>query len=112
MPAPEPEPTPAPPPKKASPAPKPVEKAKPKPPPPKKAEPDKVKETPKTEKRPRGSRLGSDFLQGIEKERPPKSTSPTPPAETMSSTKVASLNAELDRQLNLNWKPPTASDAE
>src|SRR3546814_364193 len=72
MPAPEPEPTPAPPPKKASPAPKPVEKAKPKPSPPKKAEPEKVKEKPKTEKRPRGSRLGSDFLKGIETERPTK----------------------------------------
>src|SRR3546814_16336458 len=90
MPAPEPEPTPAPPPKKASPAPKPVEKAKPKPSPTKKAEPEKVKEKPKTDKRPRGSRLGSDFLKGIETERPTKSTSTTPPAEKMSSHQVAS----------------------
>src|SRR3546814_4474483 len=89
-----------------------LEKAKPKPSPPKKAEPEKVKEKPKTEKRPRGSRLGSDFLKGIETERPTKSTSTTPPAEKMSSTQVASLNAEIYRQLKPHWKPPSGADAE
>lgn len=94
----EPEPTPAP-------APKPAEKAKPKPAPPKKAEA-------KPEKQARGSRLGSDFLKGIDTERPTKSTATTPPATKMSSVQVASLNAEIYRQLKPFWKPPSGADAE
>src|SRR3546814_2708241 len=41
-----------------------------------------------------------------------KSTSTTPPAEKMSSTQVASLNAEIYRQLKPHWKPPSGADAE
>lgn len=108
----EPEPTPAPPPKKAAPAPKPAEKAKPKPAPPKKAEPEKAKAKPEPDKRARGSRLGSDFLKGIETERPTKATATTPPAEKMSSAQVASLNAEIRRQLKPHWKAPTGADVE
>ena len=94
----DPEPTPAP-------APKPAEKAKPKPAPPKKA-------AAAPEKRARGSRLGSDFLKGIDTERPTRSTATTPPATKMSSVQVASLNAEIYRQLKPFWRPPSGADAE
>lgn len=95
----EPEPTPAP-------APKPVEKAKPKPAPPKQAA------KPEPKKQARGSRLGADFLKGIDTERPTRSTATTPPATKMSSVQVASLNAEIYRQLKPYWKPPSGADAE
>lgn len=107
-----PEPAPAPPPKQAAPAPKPAEKAKPKPAPPKKAAPEKAKPKAEPEKQPRGSRLGADFLRGIETERPTKATADTPPATKMSSAQVASLNAEIRRQLKPHWKAPTGADAE
>ena len=95
----EPEPTPAP-------APKPAEKAKPKPAPPKQAA------KPAPEKQARGSRLGADFLKGIDTERPTRSTATTPPATKMNNVQVASLNAEIYRQLKPYWKPPSGADAE
>ena len=95
----EPEPTPAP-------APKPAEKAKPKP-----ASPKQAAE-PEPKKQARGSRLGADFLKGIDTERPTRSTATTPPATKMSSVQAASLNAEIYRQLKPYWKPPSGADAE
>lgn len=109
---PEPEPRPAPPPKEAAPAPRPAEKARPKPTPVKKAEPEKARPKAEPEKRPRGSRLGADFLKGIDTERPTRATADTPPATKMSSAQVASLNAEIRRQLKPHWKAPTGADAE
>lgn len=109
---PEPEPLPAPPPKETAPAPKPAPKAKPKPTPPKKAVAEAPKPKAEPEKKPRGSRLGADFLKGIQTERPTKATADTPPATKMSSAQVASLNAEIRRQLKPHWKAPTGADAE
>lgn len=107
------EPTPAPPKIEPTPAPKPAEKAKPKPAPPKKSEarPQPAKAKPQPEKRARGSRLGDNFLKGIQTERQ-TGTAVTPPAEKMSSAQVASLNAEIYRQLKPFWKPPSGADAE
>lgn len=109
----EPEPQPLPPPRKveSAPAPQPVKKAPRKPAPPKKAEAPAPKAKPKPEERARASRLGSDFLKGIETERQ-TGTAVTPPAEKMSRTQVASLNAEIYRQLKPFWKPPSGADAE
>ncbi|MBK5263948.1 MAG: cell envelope biogenesis protein TolA [Alphaproteobacteria bacterium] len=111
--SPEPAPLPAPPqPKQAAPAPKPTKQARPKPTPPKQSESSKAQAKPKADKRARGSLLGSDFLKGIQTERPTKATATTPPAEKMSSSQVASLNAVIYRQLKPFWKPPSGADAE
>ena len=109
---PKPEPLPPPPPKETAPAPKPSAKAKPKPTPPKKAEAEAAKPKAEPEKRARGSRLGADFLKGIQTERPTKATADAPPATKLSSAQAASLNAEIRRQLKPHWKAPTGADAE
>ncbi|HKX21980.1 MAG TPA: cell envelope biogenesis protein TolA [Rhizorhapis sp.] len=110
----EPEPVPAPP-KKAepAPAPKPAEKVKPKPAPPKKSEarPEAPKAKPKPEKQARGSRLGDDFLKGIQTERS-TGTAVTPPAQKMSSAQVASLNAVISSQIYPHLRLPSGADVE
>jgi hypothetical protein len=93
----EPEPTPAP-------APKAAEKAKPKPKPPKQTA------KPEPKKQARGSRLGADFLKGIDTERPTRSTATTPPATKMSSVQVASLNEIIREQITRHLRLPSGAD--
>lgn len=129
-PAPEPEPeaTPAPPPPKPAPAKREVARAKPTPPaPPKQADakPAPRKEAPEAAKpapataakgkaeQSRGSRLGSDFLKGIETEAPPRPARPSPaPAATLGPQQKAALDAEIRRQLRPHWRPPSGADAD
>lgn len=108
----EPEPVPAPP-KKAepAPAPKPAEKAKPAPPKKSETKPQPPKAKAQPEKRQRGSRLGSDFLKGIQTERQ-TGTATTPPAEKMSSAQVASLNNVISSQIYPHLRLPSGVDVE
>lgn len=105
-----PKPSPAPKPKpKATvkPKPKPAEKPKPKP----AAKPQPAKTPPKEKAKPRGSRLGDDFLKGVS-DQPSTSTSQSPPAAKAGPAVVASLQRELLRQVKPKWTPPTGADAD
>lgn len=116
------EPTPTPSPKPA-PASKPTPQPKPKPKPtPKPAaskpstQPSKPTTTPAKAKpadkpKPRGSRLGADFLKGVT-DSPSVSRSQNVAAEKASPQAVASLQRELYRLVKQHWKPPTGADAE
>jgi outer membrane biosynthesis protein TonB len=48
--------------------------------------------------RPRGSRLGDDFLKGLSAE-PSRSINPNPPAATMSAAAAADINSAIRRQV-------------
>jgi outer membrane biosynthesis protein TonB len=60
--------------------------------------------------KPRGSRLGSDFLKGLT-DRQTASTAQTPRAAAGPAVE-ASLAREVLRQLKPHWKAPTGADAE
>lgn len=61
----------------------------------------------------RGSRLGPDFLKGIESEAPARVPVPAAPAATsVGPRQKAALDAEIRRQLKPFWKAPTGADAE
>lgn len=92
----------------AAPAPAPVAQPVPK----QVAKPVSVKPAPAkpAQERPRGSRLGADFLKGIT-DRNSTSTSQTPRAAAGPAVE-ASLAREVLRQLKPHWKAPTGADAE
>jgi hypothetical protein len=79
---------------------------------PSKAKPDAkstASGTGKAEK-PRGSRLGPNFLAGIEGD------SPAPPkaaaAGPLGATEARALNTEISRQLKPHWRAPTGADVD
>lgn len=124
----EPEPAPAPLPPKPAPAKREVVKAPPPKPTPPKASaaprpaPTKAKtnakpapkaaEGKKPAPRSTGSNLGANFLDGLDSDKPTRVAAAAPPAAKMGPADVASLNAEIYRQLKPHWKPPSGADAE
>ncbi|MET0363714.1 MAG: cell envelope biogenesis protein TolA [Sphingobium sp.] len=60
--------------------------------------------------RPRGSRLGANFLQGIADD------TPAPPAKSasgpLSDAEARALNQAISRQLKPRWKAPTGADVD
>lgn len=63
--------------------------------------------------KPRGSRLGSDFLKGIDTEADtPRRANPAPAAAAMGPQQKSALDAELRRQLKPHWRPPSGADAD
>jgi len=106
---PEPKPTPAQPPRA-----KPEQKPTPKPAQQTAATP-RAKPTPNAKPAPqRASRLGSDFLKGLESDAP----TPRKPAAVagsnapMGAVAARALNAEITRQIKPYWRPPSGADAE
>lgn len=96
---------------------KPIEpKPKPKPEPKQQAKPTPAKPqpTPKPAAKPqRASRLGSDFLKGLDDA--PTTRNPAPAAGAnapLSDAAARALNAEISRQLKRFWRAPTGADAE
>ncbi len=87
----------------------PAPEVKPTPPREKPAAKPKQETTPK--KKPRGSRLGKDFLKGVT-DQSSVSRNQNITGEKASARAVASLQQELYRQLKRQWKPPTGADAE
>ncbi|MEJ6593796.1 cell envelope biogenesis protein TolA [Parasphingorhabdus sp.] len=69
------------------------------------------KAAPKPEVKPRGSRLGDDFLKGVT-DAPSVSRNQNIAAEKASPAAVASLERELYRLIKQKWRPPTGADAE
>ena len=65
----------------------------------------------KPQPKPRGSRLGDDFLKGVT-DAPSVSRSQNIAAEKASPAAVASLQRELYRLVKQKWRPPTGADAE
>jgi hypothetical protein len=63
------------------------------------------------EPKPKGSRLGKDFLKGVT-DQSSVSRNQNVTGEKASARAVASLQQELYRQLKRQWKPPTGADAE
>ncbi len=61
--------------------------------------------------KPRGSRLGDDFLKGVT-DAPSVSRNQNIAAEKASPAAVASLQRELYRLVKQKWRPPTGADAE
>ena len=61
--------------------------------------------------KPRGSRLGDDFLKGVT-DAPSVSRNQNIAAENASPAAVASLERELYRLIKQKWRPPTGADAE
>ena len=70
-----------------------------------------AKAAPKPQAKPRGSRLGDDFLKGVT-DAPSVSRNQNIAAEKASSAAVASLERELYRLIKQKWRPPTGADAE
>jgi outer membrane biosynthesis protein TonB len=62
----------------------------------------------------RGSRLGPDFLKGIqtESQSTPAKPATAAPAAVIGSAQKAALDAEIRRQLKPYWKSPTGADVE
>ncbi|HTM97083.1 MAG TPA: cell envelope biogenesis protein TolA [Croceibacterium sp.] len=114
-PAPTPKPTPTPAPPKAQPKPQPKAETPKKPTPaakpaPAKPSPSKV-ETAKPKPQ-RASRLGADFLKGLDDARPSRPT-PAPAASApMGAVAARALNAEINRQIKPYWRPPSGADAD
>ena len=109
-----PEPLPAPP----QPAPEPVPVPKPRPAKPPvrqqaapKATPAKPATAKPQQQRPRGARLGPDFLKGIS-ENASASRTAQASAPTIGPREQASLAAELKRQLKPHWRPPSGAEIE
>ncbi|MEO9636097.1 MAG: cell envelope biogenesis protein TolA [Parasphingorhabdus sp.] len=71
----------------------------------------KPKAKPKPKTKPRGSRLGNDFLKGVT-DAPSVSRNQNIAAAKASPAAVASLQRELYRLIKLKWRPPTGADAE
>jgi outer membrane biosynthesis protein TonB len=124
-PTPKPEPLAPPPPTVTKPAPKPTP-APPKPTPPAKPQAS-TRETAKPTPTPapsrpsrqdappqRASRLGSDFLKGIEAETASSRAAPNTSGSNAKLSPVAAraLNAEITRQIKPHWRPPSGADAE
>lgn len=105
---PEPAPAPAP----AEPAPEPVPAPTPKPakPPVRAEKPAKPAAKPARE-RPKGARLGPDFLKGISEQASASRTAQAS-APAIGPREQASLAAELKRQLKPHWRPPSGADIE
>lgn len=62
----------------------------------------------------RGSRLGRDFLKGLDSDAPP-SRKPAPTAGAnapMGAVAARALNAEINRQIRPYWRPPSGADAD
>lgn len=70
-----------------------------------------AKAEPKPQSKPRGSRLGDDFLKGVT-DAPSVSRNQNIAAEKASPAAVASLERELYRLIKQKWRPPTGADAE
>jgi outer membrane biosynthesis protein TonB len=110
VPAPNPKPVVTPPPKKAPP----VEKAQK--PEPTKATPAKTqppKAAPEKAKPRKASRLGDDFLKGLDT--PTNSRTPVPPGAgtaPLSPLAARALNTEITRQIKPFWRPPSGADAD
>ncbi|MEL6876418.1 MAG: cell envelope biogenesis protein TolA [Pseudomonadota bacterium] len=66
---------------------------------------------PKPADKPRGSRLGKDFLKGVT-DTASTSRNQNIAAEKASPAAVASLERELYRLIKQRWRPPTGADAE
>ncbi len=66
---------------------------------------------PKPAPKPRGSRLGDDFLKGVT-DAPSVSRNQNIAAEKASASAIASLERELYRLVKQKWRPPTGADAE
>ena len=66
---------------------------------------------PKPPAKPRGSRLGDDFLKGVT-DASSVSRNQNITAEKASPAAVASLERELYRLIKQKWQPPTGADAE
>ncbi|OAO01055.1 hypothetical protein [Parasphingorhabdus sp.] len=62
-------------------------------------------------RKPRGSRLGDDFLKGVT-DAPSISRNQSVAAAKASPAAVASLQRELYRLVKQKWRPPTGADAE
>lgn len=116
----EPEPVEAPPVLAPEPAPKAIEQPKPKPreetrPKPVKATP-KPTPTPKPSPKPqRASRLGRDFLKGLDADTPsPRTATAAVPGSNapMSPIAARALNAEINQQIARFWRPPSGADAD
>jgi len=62
----------------------------------------------------RASRLGSDFLKGIESETASSRATPNTSGSNAKLSPVAAraLNAEITRQIKPHWRPPSGADAE
>lgn len=61
----------------------------------------------------RGSRLGPDFLKGIQVENaPPAKATAAMPAAIIGPAQKAALDAEIRRQIKPHWKSPTGADVE
>lgn len=62
----------------------------------------------------RASRLGNDFLKGIEAETASSRTAPNTTGSNAKLSPVAAraLNAEITRQIKPHWRPPSGADAE
>ncbi len=71
----------------------------------------KAEPKPKPPAKPRGSRLGDDFLKGVT-DASSVSRNQNITAEKASPAAVASLERELYRLIKQKWRPPTGADAE
>jgi hypothetical protein len=96
----------------AEPAPEPMPVPKPRPakPPVRAEQPTRPAARPAPE-RPKGARLGPDFLKGITEQASVSRTAQAS-APTIGPREQASLAAELKRQLKPHWRPPSGADIE
>jgi len=78
------------------------------------AAPSKAKPSDKPAKPARASRLGDDFLKGIDSDTTPTRNSQTKRGANapMGAVAARALNAEITRQIKPNWRPPSGADAE
>src|SRR5690606_31448300 len=62
----------------------------------------------------RASRLGSDFLKGLDADTPSPRNAPATAGSNapMSAVAARALNAEITRQIKPFWRPPSGADAE
>lgn len=60
----------------------------------------------------RGSKLGPNFLKGIDSDTPASRPSAAPAASAIGPAQKAALDAEIRRQIKPYWKAPTGADAE
>ncbi|BAK64923.1 putative TolA [Sphingobium sp. SYK-6] len=77
--------------------------------------PAKAEAKPQEKPRPqRASRLGSDFLKGLESDAPPSRNAPATSgsAAPMGAVAARALNAEINRQIKPHWRPPSGADAD
>jgi len=105
-----PEPAPAPAPAEPAPEPVPVPTPRPAKPPVRAEQPAKAAAKPAPQ-RPKGARLGPDFLKGISEQASVSRTAQAS-APTIGPREQASLAAELKRQLKPHWRPPSGADIE